>query len=169
MDSNAEKKSETKWKPILQHDAIFSKDIWDTIYRICFKTIADNNIKWFQYRILFNILGTKQYLYEIKIYPSEMCSFCTQYSESIQHLFSECVIVSQLWDNVQDWIRNKLGINITISKSMKILGYLFHDVNFWPLNFVLLITKKYIFQRSKKGYPLTIFALQLEVKRNYIE
>ena len=98
-----------------------------------------------------------------------MCSFCTQYSESIQHLFSECVIVSQLWDNVQDWIRNKLGINITISKSMKILGYLFHDVNFWPLNFVLLITRKYIFQCSKKGYQLNIFALQLEVKRNYIE
>ena len=159
VDSNAEKKSETKWKPILQHDEIFSKDIWNTIYRICFKTIADNNIKWFQYRILLNILCTKQYLYKIKIYPSEMCSFCTQYSESIQHLFSVCVIVSQLWYNVQDWIRNKLGINITISISMKILGYLFHDVNFWPLNFVLLITRKYIFQCSKNGYPLNIFTL----------
>ena len=52
---------------------------------------------------------------------------------------------------------------------MKILGYLFRDVNFWPLNFVLLITRKYIFQCSKKRYPLNIFALQLEVKRNYIE
>ena len=87
VDNNVEKKSETKWKPILQHDQIFSKDIWNTIYRICFKTIADNNIEWFQYRTCFNILGTKQHLYKIKIYPNELCSFCTQYSESIKHLF----------------------------------------------------------------------------------
>ena len=52
------KKSETNWKPILQHDEIFSKDIWNTIYRICFKNVADNNIIWLQYKTLFNILGT---------------------------------------------------------------------------------------------------------------
>ena len=94
-------------RPILQHDEFFSKDIWNTIYSICFKTIADNNIIWFQYKALFNILGTKKYLYKIKIYPNEMCSFCTEYPESIQHPFSECVIVSQLWDNVHDRIKQR--------------------------------------------------------------
>ena len=98
-----------------------------------------------------------------------MCSFCSQYPESIEHLFSECEIVSQLWDNLQNWIINKLRINIIISKSMKILGYLVHDVHFWPLNFVLMIARSYIFQSSRKNCALNIFALQLQVKKKYLE
>ena len=97
-----------------------------------------------------------------------MCSFCSQYPESIEHLFSECEIVSQLWDNLQNWIINKLRINI-ISKSMKILGYLVHDVHFWPLNLVLIITRSYNFQSSRKHCALNIFALQLQVKKKYLE
>ena len=73
--------------------------------------------------------------------------------------------MSQLWDNLQNWIINKLRINIIISKSMKILGYLVHDVHFWPLNFVLIIARSYIFQSSRKNCALNIFALQLQVKK----
>ena len=94
-----------------------------------------------------------------------MCSFCSQYPESIEHLFSEFQIVSQLWDNLQNWIINKLRINIIISKSMKILGYLVHDVHFWPLNFVLMI----VFQSSRKNCAINIFTLQLQVKKKYLE
>ena len=98
-----------------------------------------------------------------------MCSFCSQYPGSIEHFFSECEIVSQLSDNLKNWIINKLRINIIISKSMKILGYLVHDVHFWPLNFVLMIARSYIFQSCRKNCALNIFALQLQVKMKYLE
>ena len=161
--------SEKIWKPILQQDEIFSKDIWTIIYKICFKTTSNNYIIWFQYRVLYNILGTKEYLHKLKLHPSQLCSFCSLCPESIKHLFSECEIVSQLWGNVQNWILNKLRLNITLNTSMKILGYLIQDSNFWPLNFVLLTTRNYIFQSSRKNHALNIYALQLEIKRKYIE
>ena len=52
---------------------------------------------------------------------------------------------------------------------MKILGYLVHDVHFWPLNFVLIIARSYVFQSSRKNCALDIFALQLQVKKKYLE
>lgn len=160
---------ETTWKPVLQNDEFDSKQIWSTIYKVCFKTIADNYIIWFQYKVLYNILGTKKYLHKLKISSDQMCSLCSQYPESIEHLFSECGMVSHLWENVQNWIVNKLGLNIILSKSMKILGYLQQDNYFWPLNFVLIITRNYIFQSSRKKYALNIFALQIHIKNKYLE
>ena len=50
---------ERTWKSILQYDAILFKAIWSIIYKVCFKAIEDNYIIWFQYKILYNILGTK--------------------------------------------------------------------------------------------------------------
>ena len=52
---------------------------------------------------------------------------------------------------------------------MKILGYVLNDAHLWPLNFVLLMTRNYIFQSSRKGCVLNIFALQLAIKRKYLE
>ena len=48
---------ERTWNPILQYDAISLKDIWSIIYKICFKTLEDNYIIWFQYKILYNIFA----------------------------------------------------------------------------------------------------------------
>ena len=41
--------------------------------------------------------------------------------------------------------------------------------HFWPLNLILLVTRKYIFWCSKKKYKLNIYFLQKEIKQIYIE
>ena len=57
----------------------------------------------------------------------------------------------QLWDNIQQWTNNnKLGINLVLINLIKIHGYLINDQNFWPLNLILMITRKYIFWSAKK-------------------
>ena len=52
---------------------------------------------------------------------------------------------------------------------MKILGYLINDQFFWPINFILLISRNYIFQTSRKNSHLNIFCLQKELKRKFLE
>ena len=42
-------------------------EIWQNIFKACIKSVIDNDLVWFQYKILFNILDTNEYLYKIKI------------------------------------------------------------------------------------------------------
>ena len=53
-----------------------------------------NNIKlrWFQFRILHNILTTNRSISKYDPTQSDMCSFCNIQSESILHLLWECNI-----------------------------------------------------------------------------
>ena len=59
---------------IIWTNAIHNEDLnldinerWKQIYKVCFYSVLDNNIIWFQYRILNKILGTRDYLKKIRI------------------------------------------------------------------------------------------------------
>ena len=152
-----------------QNDNPTCEIIWTNIQLICFYTVRDNNVIWFQYRILNNILRTKNYLKKVKINTNSACSFCREYDENLEHLFCKCREVMQLWVNIQEWIINKLGINLILTNLMKLHGYLINDQKFWPLNLILMITRKYIFWCAKNDYKLNIFFLQKEIKKAYVE
>ena len=135
-------------------------DKWAMIYKICLKTIQNNNILWFQYRILYKILGTKEYLKRINLSLESDCNLCKRNIQDVKHLFAECPSVVHLWENLGKWIFNKIGLNFYIDGTMKILGYLTFDMHFWPLNFLLLTTKKYIFSCVTNNYLPDIYFLQ---------
>ena len=48
-------------------------------------------------------------------------------------------------------------------------GYQNYNQNFWPLNFILLIERQYIFQCSKYNHDINIYNLQKLVKEKYVE
>ena len=107
-------------------------EIWQNIFKACIKSVIDNDLVWFQYKILFNILDTNEYLYKIKISNSNLCRLCGECPETILHLFAQCKEVQDLWQNLNSWIRNKLSIHIDFLDSRKILGYEDYDTHFWP-------------------------------------
>ena len=47
--------------------------MWENIFSACHKSILDNHLIWFHYKIMHNILDSKYYLNKLKI-----CSFCNQ-------------------------------------------------------------------------------------------
>ena len=51
---------------------------------------AYNNLIWFQYRVLFKSLGTKDYLKKLKLNMNSQCLFCKQYEENLEYLFCKC-------------------------------------------------------------------------------
>ena len=63
--NEATRKCEVKWEG--KFNLALNDKMWHTIYRICFKTIYDNSVIWFQYKIIFGILGTKDNLFKMKI------------------------------------------------------------------------------------------------------
>ena len=75
----------------------------------------------------------------------------------MNHLFHRCREVTNLWEKVQQWIQRKIGIDIKLTATLKILGHIVKDEHFWPLNMVLMTTRKYIFWCSRKGDKLNVF------------
>ena len=51
-------------------------NIWHTGYKMCFKTIYDNSVIWFQWKIILGILVTKDFMFKMKIVESNPCSLC---------------------------------------------------------------------------------------------
>ena len=115
------------------------------------------------------ILGTNEYLNKLKISDSNLCGLCGNQSESIMHLFSDCIESNELWINVKNWIKNSISYVLDLNRITKILGYITYDENFWPLNFLLLIVRNYIFTCSRHKRHLNIYNLQMIVKDKYLE
>ena len=65
--------------------------------------------------------------------------------------FCHCSKVIPIWQNIESWISNKVGIKLRITDSMKILGYIERNKDYWPINFVILVTKKIYLLVFKKG------------------
>ena len=74
-----------KWN--LDLDIFTDNFSWKKIYKICFKSLNDNNIIWLQYKILQRILGTKQQLFKMNLSNSEYCRICNSSPETLVHLF----------------------------------------------------------------------------------
>ena len=74
-----------------------------------------------------------------------------------------------LLTNVTNWISANLNITIYLDKATMILGYL-HKNNYQvPLNTILLTTKSFIFQCSRKNNEPDINTLIERINKTYIE
>ena len=108
----------------------------------------------------YSIFNTNEYLYKIKISNSNLCRLCGEYPETILHLFAQCKEVLDLWQHLNRWIRTKLSMHIDLCNSRKILGYEDYDTHFWPLNFILISVRSYIFWYARYKFKINIYFLK---------
>ena len=73
-----------KWNEEFQ--TLIDANTWRTLFSICFKTVANNYLIWFQSKVLYRILGTNNYLFKIGIRNNPNCLFCLK-AESLLHIF----------------------------------------------------------------------------------
>ena len=138
-------------------------------FKVCFNTVENNYLKWHQYKILTRILGIKSKLHKMKIKDDAICRLCNNQDETLIHVFTQCLKISPLWDNLSIWIRNKLNILINFTETDIILGYL-HNNNFaFPLNTIILVTKSYIFWCCRNQVNPNSLELQKRICQCYIE
>ena len=146
-----------------------SKDKWNLIFRICFKTIKNNDIIWMQYRVLYRILGTNDYLFKIKRRIDGICNFCKQKNETIIHLLVECVFVRRFWSEVSTLIKSKTGLNLPVNACSIILGDLSKSVSHFPVNVIYLTAKFFIFKISRSTGILSVGNFCEYLNRIYLE
>ena len=153
-------KSEVKWENELNLDPEIGW--WEKQNSLTRSFTNDITLRWFHYRILHRILGTKSLLFKIGLSDSNMCTFCNEYPETIAHLFYTCRISSQLWTNVFHWVNETLYSNIACNDIDILLGKT--GLNNRPLNVILCLTKRYIYKQKLQNH-LPLFT---EAK-NYIQ
>ena len=122
---------------------------WKSVYQICLNSIDDNNIKWFQYRVINMLLGTRQYQFKTKILDNPTCGYCNSSEETIKHLFCECAPITSFWNDLRNYVQQKLNLGLTLKPVNIILGQFKTDSDNTFCNILYLITKKYIFLCSK--------------------
>ena len=144
-------------------------EVWRIIFKACFKTIENNNYIWFQYRVIFRILGTQKYLFTTKIADFPTCRLCNNEVEDLKHLFIECPKSQNLFQELCNWIINMLQIPFDLTPLTILLGYTLLDSDFVPINTILTITKKYIFNCALYKTSLNIFNLQKKIYKIYQE
>ena len=114
---------------------------WSDIFKVCFNTINDNSLVWFQLRIIYRILGTNHYLNKIGASSSSLCRKCNNAPETLMHIFTECPITVTLWENIKMYVKEKINCQLTLNNLDIMLGYLLSDQNRSPINILLILTK----------------------------
>ena len=154
-------KSQNKWKEILHMEIAH----WDLFYMHPFKCSLSNKMIIFQYKILQRTLSTNNLLYKCKLKETQLCSFCNETKETIEHIFWECYIVKNFWFQLVDTLHSNCNYELLISKQNILLGSDIIDISG---NFFTVLMKYYIYScRLNSLLPCVKIALK-KLKNYYI-
>ena len=120
-----------------------TNDQCSNIFILPFNVTLDTKLRWFQYRVIHNILPTNAWLKKVGIIENEMCTFCHNDNETITHMFCDCNKVTDFWRLIQNRINLMKGI-----VAFDIL-YGMTDckkVNYLVINHILILFKKYVYK-----------------------
>ena len=85
------------------------------------------------------------------------------------HIFTECPITVTLWENIKMYVKEKINCQLRLNNLDIILGYLLSDQNRTPINILLVLTKKYIFDSFKNNTVMCLDRLMYQFKHTYAE
>lgn len=161
-DKDINSKNKQKWEEDLNEELD-----WKSIYILPAKCSNNTKIHWFQYRIIHRILATNDLLYKYKIKQDNLCSFCKTSRETLIHLFWDCEIVQEFWENVETWIAEKSDYIIIADELSCIFGLFRTEFYNITINYILILTRYYIYKCKIKNKKLNMKTWKHEVK-NFI-
>jgi hypothetical protein len=138
---------------------------WENFHLMAQRCTDSTELRWFQFKIIHNILATKYYLFKIGYENSPLCSLCNEYRETIYHIFCECIYSRPIWTNLGKWISTAIERTLTINNEQILLGYKGKNNN--PLNVIFILTKQFIYANFKNGNKPQYDHLESKLKTYY--
>ena len=160
----------TKWSADLGVDIEY-KDIQGN-FKAIYVTTNVPKLRSFQFRLLHRAITTKIMLHKWGLQTDENCYYCSQYKETIIHLFVECEVVKQIWEAVQNYVHKRFNISFKIEADA-ILFNKVHANRGNVANLICLLVKQYIYRQKclDKGLnpqALIKYLFQVECTEKYI-
>lgn len=143
---------------------------WKIVNTLPFFTTKNSYLQWFQYRINQNILPTNKLLTQMKIKQNDKCTFCKTFTETIYHLFWECQIVNNFWNELLEFLNENIQ-NTEMNGKEALFGILKLDKKFKPINYLYITFRNYIYKQkcNEKSLVLNnflkVFKYNLEIER----
>ena len=138
---------------------LFKTDFdWKQIYLLPRLVTLDSYCRSFQYTILNNVLYLNKKLFKFRKSTSPLCPFCKLSDETVLHLFYECNITLNLWNELVLFFKNEFTLfDLTPQAAfLDFLGFLNADPKLLLIqNHLLLIFKIFIYN-SRKSESLKI-------------
>ena len=131
-------KAHAKWETMFENYEID----WGTIHTIPFKCTIDTKLRNFQYKFLMRVIPTNKFLFKCSKVSTNLCDFCYQHIETQAHLFYECYIVQEFWNQFRNYLTEN-GMNMNVTKENIFLGICEKDRDF--VNFLIICAKHYIY------------------------
>ena len=141
---------------------------WKTVHNMSFYSTKSSKLHWFQYRIIHRILGTNKFLFKIKIKQSDKCTFCSEVTEDIEHIFWTCHKIADLWIRLMDWIYNQTQIIIPFNMDIILFGNLGKTENNKIKNLIILLSKFFIYRTKLCENQVNFAGLKNYLKENLI-
>ena len=150
---------ENKWHTEL--NCTFGSEYWNRVYRSTSEIKNDNRMKYLQYQINRNSLFTNYKVNKFKRNISPHCSFCTgaegvteTHLEIVSHLFYDCILVINLWQEVRNWI-SAFNFEIPLDRKKLIFGIQDQPISSIPNSIILCV--KYFVWKTKFQEQRPIF------------
>lgn len=126
------------------------------------KTTISTKLRFFQYRIVCNILTVNARIAKWDKNVDVRCTMCKQQAETVQHLLFECPHAQKLWKALKKWLKYFYKVNFQLFKSRIILGD-YSDKDAALKNIIALITKFYIYRARCQNSPVSFTNLITEI------
>ena len=125
--------------------------VWQELFSVNFKATIESKLRAFQYKILTRTIVTNSWLFKCNITCSDLCYFCKQESETIEHLFWNCSHVTNLLISIKNGLAPCLHWENLFNCQNFLLGVTEGD-NAMLINHLFMIIKRYIYTtRCKEG------------------
>ena len=144
---------------------IIDDEKWKKYNSIPFKCL-NITLAWFQYRLIHRIIATNTFLYKIHYVKANICTFCSTEPETLSHLFYDCHIVKNLWEEVQTWIIVETGIIIQLEKHTVIFGMINNEKCRF-VNWLTINIKHYIYRMKVQKQKLNIKAIKNILQKQF--
>ena len=130
-------------------------------YRNLYRITNITEYRSFQYRFLQRAIVLNTHLYKWGLKSIDTCSFCDEHKESITHVFYQCEVIQLLWEEVDTYIQNHLGVVPCITMKNVILDEI---ANVKIANFICMVTKRFIYVERCMGRQPLFRNLEYKIK-----
>ncbi len=124
-----------------------------------------SELRWFQFKIIHNILITNNALFKMRYVDSPVCSSCEDAVEMIVHVLYNCQYSKNIWRQLAGWIENYVEGKCEFNEENILFGFRKRNNN--SLNAIILIRKSMLYKCNTKKIKPTFIHLQKEIISYY--
>ena len=81
-------------------------------FNLAFSNTKETKLIMFQYKILHDIVFTKEKLFRANIANSDLCYLCLETKQDLNHMLVSCQLVSEFWKVFLYWYKSHVAIGL---------------------------------------------------------